>query len=91
MGIFLNVIAHVNFTIITNYSALQMKIYTLTLELYTEDQTDPNKWNWDDMIPRLGIKNLDGMLISCERRYDLESTIPSQEETSDTNPPNSDS
>ena len=68
-----------------------MKIYSVTLELYTDDQTDPNKWNWDEMLARLQVTNLHGMLVTCERRYDMESTIPSQEETSDTNPPNSDS
>lgn len=64
-----------------------MKIYTVTLELYTDDQTDPSKWDWDDMLNRWKISNLNGMLINCERRYDIESTIPSQEDNSDTEPP----
>lgn len=66
-----------------------MKIYSVTLELYTNDHTNPDQWNWDDMIKKWNVKDLNSILIACERRYDLESTIPSSPD-SDTEPPNSD-
>ena len=60
-----------------------MKIYNLTLDLYISDSVpSPETWNWEDNLKKLNIPIIASELTSCERRFDIESTIPSQEEPS---------
>jgi hypothetical protein len=57
-----------------------MKIYSVTLHLYSDDNTpSPDKWDWDNLISMWKIKGLSCEIVGCERRVDIESTIPTKD------------
>lgn len=64
-----------------------MKIYSITLEVYVPDSVNPKSWNWDNLIHNWNIKDVHGIVTACERREDLEYTIPTKEYSDTTVPP----
>jgi len=66
-----------------------MKIFSINLEIYIPDSLQPpDNWDWDHIIHTWN-SDVNILLTGCDRRKDLEDTIPTKEYSDSTEPPTS--